>query len=162
MRIALPLLSLMMLAACGQPVTDDANAPLGNGADILTPAPANDGEVAATDNAVLPPFAETPGAHPTAPEPAPIPAKFRGTWAATKSDCRDLEHHSRLTISGRTVRFTDFVIFGNSVTVPSANEFAVKGVVKGTDHPAEAHYSLTPADVLIDEAGGGAIRVRCG
>ena len=155
MKRALCLALATPIAAC------DVSAPTNDLA-----AAANDGAPIAPEDAVTneptPPFAETPGAHPTAPEPAPIPAKFRGTWAATKSDCRDLEHHSRLTISGRTVRFTDFVIFGNSVTVPSANEFAVKGVVEGTDHPAEAHYSLTPADVLIDEAGGGAIRVRCG
>jgi len=154
---ALPLASLLLATACSQP-----SAP-SNDANLV----ANDVAPAGAENAVAnettPPFAEVNGAHPTAPDPAPIPAKFRGTWAASKSACADLAHHSRLTISGRTVRFTDFVIFGESVTAPAPNQFAVKGKVEGTDHPAEAHYSINPAgDVLIDEAGGGAIRVRCG
>ena len=156
---ALPFILTGAAAACGEapmPTADQANNASG---DIATTAPAN-----VATNQPTPPFAETPGAHPyPAPEPAPIPAKFRGTWAANRGACSDLSHHSRLTISGRTVRFTDFVIFGDSVTLPADNQFAIKGKVEGTDHPAEAHYSLdATGNRLIDEAGGGAIRVRCG
>ncbi|QNN64769.1 hypothetical protein H9L12_10995 [Sphingomonas rhizophila] len=160
---ALVLLSALTLAAC-QPPTDGNAA----GSDILTPnaddaggeAPAND--VAASTNAAMPPFAETPNAHPTAPEPAPIPARFRGTWSDSAASCADLAHHSRLTISGRTVRFDDYVIFGDSVSQPNPNEFALKGKIEATGVPAEAHYAISAdGKTLTDGAGGGTVRVRC-
>jgi hypothetical protein len=110
----------------------------------------------------MPPFAEVEGAHPTAPEPAPIPAKFRGTWAESEATCADLADHSRLTISGRTVRHPDFVIFGDSVTLPASDQFALKGKIEATGAPAEAHYSIDASGkVLTDGAGGGTVRVRC-
>ncbi len=109
-----------------------------------------------------PPFAEVPNAHPSAPEPAPIPARFRGTWADSAAACADRNHHSRLTISGRTLRFPQFVIFGDSFTFPGPNQFALKGKIETSGRPADAHYSVNTAnDVLTDEAGGGAVRVRC-
>ena len=61
------------------------------------------------------------------------------------------------------MRFTDFVIFGDSVTVPKPNEFALKGHIEATGAPAEAHYALSPdGSTLTDGAGGGTVRVRCG
>ena len=137
------------------------------------PQPANDAQPSATnapqsepattnETAAIPPFAEMPGAHPTAPEPAPIPARFRGTWAKGKAACADIKDHSRLTISGRTLRFPTFVIFGDTVTT-SGNQFAVKGKIEGTDRPAEAQYFINEAGTeLTDGGGGGAVRVRCG
>ena len=111
----------------------------------------------------MPPFAEVENAHPTAPEPAPIPAKFRGIWAEQKSVCSQLSHPSRLIISGRTLRFPAFVLQVDSVALPDDDSFAVKGHNKKTKAPAEAHYSVDPAGiVLTDEAGGGAERVKCG
>ena len=150
---------LMVIAACSAPSTPSAdNVAMENAAG---PVAANDAE-AATDNKDMPPFAEVEDAHPTAPEPAPIPAKFRGTWAESKAACADLSNHTRLTISGRTVRHPDFVIFGDSVTIPEADEFALKGRIEATGAPAEAHYSVNASsDVLTDGAGGGYIRVRC-
>jgi len=160
MRLA--LLPLLALAACNvtsEPAANDAFSVEANvAADRVT-----ENDVGSDTTTAMPPFAEVPGAHPTAPEPAPIPARFRGTWADSKAACADLNHHSRLGISGRTVRFPDFVIFGDSFTFPAPNQFALKGKIEATGAPAEAHYSINAAgDVLTDEAGGGAVRVRCG
>ena len=153
---ALPL--ILLVATCG-----DATAP-GNDVNYVT----DNVVIAETDtpdstvNEATPPFAEVNGAHPyPAPEPAPIPAKFRGTRADSKTACTNLTHPSRLTISGRTVRHPNFVIFGDDVTA-SGNQFALKGKIEGGDRPAEAHYSLDGSgNILTDEAGGGAVRVRC-
>ncbi len=143
------LMLAVLLAGCGQP-----SAP--TGANVAQ-ADANWAEAA------LPPFAEVENAHPTAPEPAPIPAKFRGIWAEQKSVCSQLSHPSRLIISGRTLRFPAFVLQVDSVALPDDDSFAVKGHNKKTKAPAEAHYSVDPAGiVLTDEAGGGAERVKCG
>ena len=161
MTRALALIFLLSVAACSDPsVTgNDVNPPAdgfdnGSSADVTNEA---------QSNGAMPPFAEVPGAHPTAPEPAPIPAKFRGTWAENKAACADLANHTRLTISGRAVRHPDFVIFGDSVTIPATDQFALKGKIEATGAPAEAHYSINAAnDVLTDGAGGGYVRVRCG
>ena len=149
----LAILSTLTIAACEMPGNSNSagNAVAESGA-------ANAGGDATTNR----PFAEVEGAHPTAPEPAPIPAKFRGTWAENDAACADLSNHSRLTISGRTVRHPDFVIFGESFTFPTPDQVAVKGKVEATGAPIEAHYSINAAnDELTDEAGGGAVRVRC-
>lgn len=154
------LLPLAMIAACNAPggtpaANNDSAANVANGA-------AENDVSDASANSAMPPFAEVEGAHPTAPEPAPIPAKFRGTWAESKAVCGDLEHHSRLTISGRTVRHWDFVIVGDSFSVPAPDQFALKGKIESTGAPAEAHYSINAAgDVLTDGAGGGVVLVRC-
>ena len=141
----------LVLAACQQ-----APAP----ADNAVTADAN---LAANAAEPTPPFAEVDNAHPTAPEPAPIPAKFRGIWAEQKSVCSQLSHPSRLIISGRTLRFPAFVLEADSVALPDDDSFAVKGHDKKTKAPAEAHYSVDAAGiVLTDEAGGGAERVKCG
>ena len=148
---------LFLIAACTAPTSD--NVAVDNAAEPAT----ENGVTDATTNSDMPPFAEVEGAHPTAPEPAPIPAKFRGAWAESKAACADLSDHSRLTISGRTVRHPDFVIFGDSVTIPEPDEFALKGNIETTGAPAEAHYSINASnDVLTDGAGGGYIRVKCG
>jgi hypothetical protein len=157
-RPVTPAMIFATLAACSmqEPAnnTEDPSAPPA----VLAPAAPG-----ATGTTPTPPFAETPGAHPDGPpEPAPIPAIFRGTWADDTAACADLKHPSRLTISGRTVRHPNFVIFGDQVTA-SGNSFALKGHIEATGARAEAHYSLNPAsNVLTDEAGGGAIRIRCG
>ena len=162
MRTALAL-SILALAACQPPADDNAAA-----SNILTPttneAPADRGEAAPTEasNGAIPPFAEVPNAHPYTPEKAPIPAKFRGTWSESAASCADLRHHSRLTISGRTVRFPDYVIFGDSFTFPTPNEFALRGKIEATGVPAEAHYAMSAdGKTLTDGAGGGTVRVRC-
>ena len=156
----LALIPLFLIAACNAPSAPSAdNATSENAGEPAT----ENGVTDSADNSDMPPFAEVEGAHPTAPEPAPIPAKFRGTWAESKAACADLSDHSRLTISGRTVRHPDFVIFGDSVTIPEADEFALKGKIEATGAPAEAHYSINASnDVLTDGAGGGYIRVKCG
>ena len=50
--------------------------------------------------------------------------------------------------------------------MPTINQLVRKGrkrVEKKTKAPAEAHYSVDAAGiVLTDEAGGGAERVKCG
>ena len=145
------ILLVLMLAACQQ-----ASPPADNTAANVAANTANAAEA-------VPPFAETPDPHPTAPEPAPIPATFRGAWAESKAACADRDHHSRLTISGRTIRYPGHVLFGAEFTTPAANQIAVAGKVEGTDRLAEAHFSINATgDVLTDEAGGGAVRVRCG
>ncbi len=148
------LLAALALAACGQrsPVPDEVPA---NESVLPVENDATPASNAATP--VIPPAAETPDA----PEPATIPAKFRGTWAESQAACADLNHHSRITISGRTVRHPDFVMVGDSVTA-SGSQFALKGRFEGTGRPAEAQYFINDAgDVLTDGGGGGAVRVRC-
>ena len=155
MTRALALFLMLTAAACRQapPPTSDANLSADNVVIEETDTPAFDNEAT--------PFAEVNGAHPTAPEPAPIPAKYRGTWAEDKTACTNLNHPSRLTISGNTVRYPDHVIFGDDVTA-STNQFALKGTVEGSDRRAEAHFFLDPTgNELTDGAGGGAVRVRC-
>lgn len=148
-RIGLVLIAALGLASCGQP------APASN------EVAANNSAVPVANNATPVGNAATPATPPTAPEPAPIPAKFRGTWADSKTACAHLEHHSRIVISDRTVRHPTFVIFGDSVTA-SANQFSLKGHFEGSDRPAEAQYFINAAgDELTDGGGGGAIRVRC-
>jgi hypothetical protein len=153
-RLALALSFVFLLAACG-----DANAPTndvnfaGNGVIIET-----EGGEEVSGNEAVPPAAEEPGA----PEQAPIPAKFRGTWAQDKTACTELNHPSRLTISGRTVRTPGAVLFGESFTFPTPNQFALEGKFEGGNQVGAAHYSLdATGNILTDEAGGGAVRVRC-
>jgi hypothetical protein len=106
---------------------------------------------------------DTPPAEPTAPETAPIPAKFRGIWAEQQAVCAQLSHPSRLIISDNSLRFPEFVLEADSVTLPNDDSFAVKGHNKKTDAPMEAHYSVdATGNILTDEAGGGAVRVNCG
>ncbi|MCL6698952.1 hypothetical protein LZ496_09180 [Sphingomonas sp. NSE70-1] len=158
----LVILPMFLIAACNAPNAPSAENANAHDESAAGSASSNTPEEA-NANSAMPPFAEVDGAHPTAPEPAPIPAKFRGTWAESKAGCADLADHSRLTISGRTVRHPDFVIVGESFSTPATNEFALSGKIEATGAPAEAHYSINPAgDVLTDGAGGGYIRVRCG
>ena len=147
----------VLLAGCGAPdAPPEANAVNAAAAPDL-PAPA-------ADNAI-PPFAEMGNAHPTAPEPAPVPAAFRGIWAESEALCGDRSHPSRLVVSGATLRFHESVM-----TVADARETGPRAVNligsaqgEGTTRPAEYHFSIDAAGrTLTDEAGGGMVRVRCG
>jgi hypothetical protein len=158
-RLAFALTLVLLTAACrdSSAPTADANA-VANEVIVETEG----GEEVTADNEAMPPFAEVNGAHPTAPEPAPIPAKFRGTWAESKKACTALNHPSRLTISGKTVRTPSTVLVGDSFTFPTPNQFALDGKFEGSERAGAAHYSLdATGNILTDEAGGGAVRVRC-
>lgn len=97
-----------------------------------------------------------------APEPATIPAKFRGFWAEGRAACAQPSHPSRLIISERVIRYPSLVLIGESVDLPTDAGFAVKGLDQLTGAPAEAHFSIdATGSVLTDEAGGGAVRVKC-
>ncbi len=147
--ILLPL----MLAACQQAPApaNDANAVA---EEVIVETETGD---AATNAGATPPSAETP-----APEPAPIPAKFRGIWAESRAVCSQLSHHSRLIISGSTLRYPSFVLVADSVDFPTDASLAVKGHNKRTQAPIEAHFSIdATGNILTDEAGGGAVRVNC-
>ena len=140
----------MLLTACSQQSPGD---------QVTANAPAAKTPVAKPPQ---PPFAEVDNAHPSAPEPAPIPARFRGLWANTPNACKDLAHYSRLVISGRTLRYADFVLLGDTFAFPAADQFAVEGKIEGKDEAGAAHFSINQhGDLLRDEAGGGTIRVRC-
>jgi hypothetical protein len=142
--ILLPIL----LAAC-----QEAPAPVDN-------ATAEEVVIAETENPLA--GSQTP-AEPAAPEAAPIPAKFRGIWAEQQAVCAQLSHPSRLIISDHSLRFPEFVLEADSVTLPNDDSFAVNGHNKKTDAPMEAHYSVdATGNILTDEAGGGAVRVNCG
>ena len=136
----------IVLAACSPPpaATDestDANSPA-DVASPVAPKPASNG--------------------PASPQPARIPANFHGLWAEDDAACGQLTHHSRLTVTGNSVRTPPFVLAVESVTQPTPNAFAVKGYSKQTKLPAEAHFSIdATGNILTDEAGGGAVRVRC-
>jgi len=154
----------LLAAGCGDASVKPANdaSPVAGNEPVGANASSNAVTGSHANESSMPPFAEVRGAHPTAPEPAPIPAKFRGTWADSKASCADIGHHSRLTISGRTVRYPEFVIFGDSVKATD-DQFALKGKVEDTQRPAEAQFFINDdGDVLTDGAGGGAVRVRCG
>ena len=104
----------------------------------------------------------TNAAAPAKPEPASIPANFHGLWAEDDTACGELTHHSRLTVTGNSVRYPAFVLAVESVTQPLPNAFAVKGFSKQSKARTEAHFSIDPTgNVLTDEAGGGTVRVRC-
>lgn len=153
MRLALALTLVLIATACRDSAapTADSNAFVN---EVIVETEGGDEVVA---NETTPPIAEVPGS----PNPAPIPAKFHGTWAQDKTACTNLNHPSRVTISGRTVRFPDSVISGDNVTA-SGNQFALKGKLEGSDRPAEVQYFLdATGNELTDGAGGGAVRVRC-
>ncbi len=94
---------------------------------------------------------------------ASIPANFRGIWAEGRAACAQLSHPSRLIVSERVIRYPAFVLIGEGVDLPTGSSFAVKGHNQRTGAPAEAHFSIdATGSLLTDEAGGGAVRVRCG
>ena len=132
----------VLIAACqqGSPPAENANA-------IVT---ANAAEIADT------------GANSTEPKRASIPANFRGLWAEGRAACAQLSHPSRLIISESVIRYPSFVLIGESVDLPTDASIAIKGQNQRTGAPAEAHYSIDETGgILTDEAGGGAVRVRC-
>ena len=136
----------LLIAAChqGSPPTENAN-----------------GTVTANAAEAQSPIAET-GANSTAAERASIPAKFRGIWAEGRAACAQLSHPSRLIISESVIRYPSFVLIGESVDLPANTGIAIKGHNQRTGAPAEAHYSIDETgSILTDEAGGGAVRVRC-
>ena len=99
---------------------------------------------------------------PAEPRPALIPANFHGLWAEDDKACGELTHHSRLTVTGNSVRYPAFVLAVESVAQPTQYAFAVKGYSKQTKAPTEAHFSIDPTgNILTDEAGGGTVRERC-
>ncbi len=160
MRTCTMTVLLLSLAACGgNEATPTANVQADTAA-VETPAPVNDSATA--DVEATPPFAEVNNAHPTAPEPAPIPAAFRGIWAESKALCGDLAHYNRLVVSGATLRFHDFVVRTDDVRKLGSREIEIKGVIEGKSQPSDHHYFLDAAgDTLTDGGGGGTVRVRC-
>ena len=136
-------LAALMLAACQQAApVDETNADAANIAAAGEPGP--------------------PGNTATPPEPARIPANFHGLWAEDDAACGELTHHSRLTVTGNSVRYPAFVLAVDSVTQPAPLALAVKGYSKQTKAPTEAHFSIdATGNILTDQAGGGAVRVRC-
>jgi hypothetical protein len=137
----------VLLAACQQAAAPADNAAANAGAQA--PSIADAAPVAASPD--------------PAPEPASIPANFRGLWAESQVACGQLSHPSRLVISGDAVRYPSFVLSSESVDLPGDNSVAVKGRNETTKAAAEAHFSMdATGSILTDEAGGGAVRVRCG
>ncbi|MFC7499150.1 hypothetical protein ACFQRC_07940 [Enterovirga sp. GCM10030262] len=164
MRTGLPFSLALLLAACGEtaaPPADTAEEPAAETAAVAPSAPAS--APAANETVAMPPFAEVEGAHPYGPpEPAPIPAAFRGTWAESKALCGDLDHQNRLGISGATVRFPDFIVRTDDVRTLGQREIEIKGVIEGTNRPSDHHFFIdTAGDTLTDGGGGGMVRVRC-
>ena len=160
MRKCPMMVLLLSLAACGGSETATPANSQADTAAVETAPPANDSAGEAAE--ATPPFAEVEGAHPTAPEPAPIPAAFRGIWAESKALCGDLAHPNRLVVSGATLRFPDFVVRTDDVRQLGPREIAIKGVVEGKTQKSDHHYFIDAAgETLTDGAGGGAVRVRC-
>ena len=150
-------LTALLLAACGAPEPAPEVNAVNGAAAIPEAAPP-------LDNA-MPPFAEVDNAHPIAPEPAPIPAAFRGVWAESEALCGDLSHPSRLVISGATLRFHESLMTVADVQAIGPREVNLIGSAtgEGTTRAAEYHFSLDAAGrTLTDGAGGGMVRVRCG
>lgn len=150
----------LLLAGCGAPAPEPAN-------DSDDTVALNDatvaGDVEAAENAAMPPFAEVDNAHPYgAPEPAPIPAKFRGTWTGLAVDCAVLDHPERLTISGATVRAPGRVARVDTVRADDRG-FAWDGHVE--DVPAErlsGELAIDANGERLTDATSGLVRKRCG
>ena len=160
MRTTFLSVLLLSLAACGGTETDTAANSQADTAAVEAAPPANDSAGVVAE--ATPPFAEVNNAHPTAPEPAPIPAAFRGIWAESKALCGDLAHHNRLVVSGATLRFPDFVVRTDDVRQLGPREIEIKGVVEGKTQTSDHHYFIDAAgETLTDGGGGGAVRVRC-
>lgn len=133
----------LTLTACG----DDRAAPAANQAGQA-------GEIVIAET-------DAPRAEGQAPA-APIPANFRGIWAEGRAACAQLSHSSRLIISESVIRYPAFVLIGEGVNRPTDSSFAINGRNQRTGAPAEAHFSIdATGSVLTDEAGGGAVRVKC-
>jgi hypothetical protein len=67
-----------------------------------------------------------------------------------------------LIISESVIRYPSFVLIGEGVELPTGLSFAVKGHNQRTGAPAEAHFSIdATGSILTDQAGGGAVRMRC-
>ena len=149
MRVFPLLLACASLAACGgEPTTPSAN---------------NATEAAEAGNAAMPPV-EGGNASSTAPELAPVPAAFQGTWAESEAVCADRAHPSRLVISGGTLRFYESVLEVARVDAIGPREINVIGTAtgEGTTRPAEYHFSVDAVGAtLTDQAGGGMVRRRC-
>jgi hypothetical protein len=151
-RLAI-LLACASLAACG----GDQGQPQAN-QSAREEAPA-----AALGNAASL-VADEDNAQAAAPEPAPVPAAFRGTWAETEALCADRSHPSRLEISGGALRFYESVFEVARVDRIGPREINIIGTAtgEGTTRPAEYHFSLDAAgDTLTDQGGGGMVRTRC-
>ena len=148
------ILSCLALAVAG--CTRDDAPPAANQA-----ADAEEIVIAETDTP--PPQGEAAAGPAAAPRAESIPAKFRGIWAEGRAACAQLSHSSRLIISANVIRYPSFVLVGESIQLPAESSFAVKGQSQRTGAPAEAHFSIdATGNLLTDEAGGGAVRVRCG
>jgi hypothetical protein len=150
------LLACASLAACG----GDPGEPQENQVQAATEPEA----AAAVPGNAMPPPTEVDNAQPTAPDPAPVPAAFRGTWAESEALCADRSHPSRLVISAATLRFHESVLGVARVDRIGPREINIIGTAtgEGTTRPAESHYSIDAAgETLTDEAGGGMVRRRC-
>jgi hypothetical protein len=148
------LFALLLLVACGESVPADNEAAELPAGEVSAPAEAEPS----------PQPAEAGNAPAPTPDAAVIPAAFRGIWAETEALCADRSHHSRLVVSGATLRFYESVVTVSGVEEPRPREIVVEGSAtgEGTTRPAEYHFSINPAgDTLTDEAGGGMVRRRC-
>lgn len=140
MRRFLPLVAVIALAGCQAEESAANRAVADNNVAEVVAAPANTAD----------------------PAKAAIPERFRGLWAEDQRACGALTHHSRLVVGDDDLRFPDFVLEVEEVS-ETGDSFAVKGRNKTTDAPTEAHYSIdATGGILTDQAGGGAVRVRCG
>ena len=64
--------------------------------------------------------------------------------------------------AGKVKLSPDRTASGDSFSFPAPNQFALKGTFEGSKRAGAAHYSLDgTGNILTDEAGGGAVRVRC-
>ena len=141
-RLVLTGLALA-LTAC----SDDRASPAANQAG-------NADETVIVETEATPAKGETPAAL--------IPANFRGLWAEGRAACAQLSHPSRLIISESVIRYPSFVLIGEGVDLPTDLSFAVQGHNQRTGAPAEAHFSIdATGSILTDQAGGGAVRMRC-
>ena len=151
-RLAILLVCASLAACGGDPVEPQANQTAREEAPTAAPGEAT------------PPVADEDNAQPAAPEPAPVPAVFRGTWAETEALCADRSHPSRLVIAGGSLRFYESVFEVARVDRIGPREINIIGTAtgEGTTRPAEYHVSLDAAgDTLTDQGGGGMVRRRC-
>ena len=166
MRVLLPLLPIVLLAACGRQDGNQAEQP-GVVSNIMDQAlPATD-EPAPPPNAITPveppPDIETP-----APPPAPaalIPANVQGRWAGIEARCGDRSDALELTIAPDQLIFHESVGKVQSASAGADGRIAVQAAFTGEGESWTRTLSLKPsadgARLTIVNDGTAVTRKRC-
>lgn len=165
MRRMLPLIPLMLLAACGRQDDDAAQQP-GVVANIMDEALPNAQQPPAPANAITPvepdPVIETP--EQSAP-PGLIPASLQGRWTGIDARCGDRSEALELTIAPDRLIFHESVGTVRTVREGAGERLAVDAAFTGEGQSWTRTLDLKPsADgslLTIVNDGTAVTRKRC-